>query len=104
MAEWYRWQGETLILRVRVQPRASCDEIIAPRDDGSLKVRITAPPLENKANQHLIRFLAKSFGVAKGRVSLLRGSRGREKQFAIDAPTRFPDTTPIAPAPSAITT
>lgn len=86
-----------------MQPRASCDEIVAPRDDGCLKVRITAPPLENRANQHLIRFLAKSFGVAKGRVSLLRGGRGREKQFAIDAPTRFPDTAPIVPAPPANT-
>lgn len=104
MAEWYRWQGTTLILRVRVQPRASCDEIIAPADDGPLKVRITAPPLEGKANQHLIKFLAKSFGVARGRVSLLRGSHGREKQLAIDAPARFPDNAPIAPGPTSVTT
>lgn len=99
MAEWYRWEGEKLLLRVRVQPRASSDEIVGPHGEQSLKVRITAPPVEGKANQHLIRFLAKAFGVPKGQVSLLRGDSGREKQLCITAPRQLPEAAQIV-APS----
>ncbi|MFO7594570.1 MAG: DUF167 family protein [Pseudomonadota bacterium] len=87
---WYRWDGENLILSVRVQPRAGCDEIVGPYGEESLKVRISAPPVEGKANQHLIKFLAKAFGVAKGKVTLLKGDGAREKLLSITAPTRFP--------------
>lgn len=90
METWYRWQGDTLILSIRVQPRASCDEIVGPYGNNSLKVRISAPPVDGKANQHLAKFLAKAFGVAKGQVELLKGSSGRDKQLAITAPSRIP--------------
>jgi uncharacterized protein (TIGR00251 family) len=101
MADWYRWQGKTLLLSVKVQPRASRDEIVGPHGDEGLKVRITAPPVEGKANQHLVRYLAKAFGVAKSRVTLLRGETGREKKIAIDEPGRLPDAAKIdvGPAP-----
>jgi uncharacterized protein (TIGR00251 family) len=97
MAQWYQWQGEQLLLTVRVQPRASCDEIVGPHGSESLKVRITAPPVDGKANQHLIKFLAKAFGVAKSRVTLLKGESGREKRLAIAAPARLPAAAGIAP-------
>lgn len=90
MAAWYHWQGERLLLTVRLQPRASCDEIVGPHGTESLKIRITAPPVDGKANQHLIKYLAKAFGVAKGQVSLLSGTTGRDKRLAIDSPTKFP--------------
>ena len=93
-ASWYRWQGDTLILSVRVQPKASSDELIGPCDDGqggeSLKIRITAPPVDGKANAHLIKFLAKAFGVAKSRVSVLAGETSRNKRLHIIAPTNLP--------------
>jgi uncharacterized protein len=97
MAGWYIWQGDTLLLTLRVQPRASCDEIVGPHGDDSLKVRITAPPVDGKANQHLIKFLAKAFGVAKGQVTLLKGDTGRNKRFAITAPKQLPDAAGINP-------
>ena len=91
---WYRWKGETLILSVRVQPKASSDEIVGPCADAlggeSLKVRITAPPVDGKANAHLVKFLAKAFGVAKSRVCVVAGDSGRQKRVQIDAPTRLP--------------
>jgi len=91
---WYRWQGDSLILSVRVQPRASTDEIVGPCDDGqdgqSLKIRITAPPVDGKANAHLIKFLAKSFGVAKSRVQVVTGETGRNKRIHIVAPGKLP--------------
>jgi uncharacterized protein (TIGR00251 family) len=101
MSDWYQWQDETLILSVRVQPKASSDEIVGPQDNGSIKIRITAPPVDGKANQHLIKFLAKAFGVAKSKVTLLKGETGRDKRLAITAPTRFPEAARIAPGPSA---
>jgi len=94
---WYQWQGEQLLLSVRVQPRASCDEIVGPHGGESLKVRITAPPVEGKANRHLIKFIAKAFGVARGQVSLAKGEHGREKRLAITAPTRLPEAAGIDP-------
>lgn len=95
MMSWYRWQDDTLILSLRVQPRASRDEIVGPHGEESLKVRISAPPVEGKANQYLIKFLAKAFGVPKSQVALLKGASGREKQLSITAPTRLPDTAQI---------
>ena len=83
-----RRQGDALELRVRVQPRASRNELLFK--DGVLKVRITAPPLDGKANEQLIRLLAEQFGVAKSKVTLLRGQSGREKLLLIQSPARIP--------------
>jgi len=90
VAAWYHWQGERLLLTVRLQPRASCDEIVGPHGSESIKIRITAPPVDGKANQHLLKYLAKAFGVAKGQVTLLSGTTGRDKRVAIDSPTKLP--------------
>jgi uncharacterized protein (TIGR00251 family) len=97
MADWYQWQGEKLLLSVRVQPRSSKDEIVGPHGSDSIKVRITAPPVDGKANAHLIKFLAKSFGVAKSQVELISGSTGRDKRLAINAPKCLPEAAQIAP-------
>lgn len=91
----YHWQGDDLVLELRVQPKASRDafgEVL----DGRLKVHITAPPVDGKANKHLIGFLAKSFKVAKSRVRLLKGESSRNKRLCIENPQRLPD--PIKPA------
>ena len=89
-AGFYHWRGDTLELKVRGQPKASRDEIIGPQG-GDLKVRITAPPVEGKANAHLIRFLAKIFGVPRARITLVSGEKGRSKQLRIEAPARLPE-------------
>jgi uncharacterized protein (TIGR00251 family) len=83
------WQGEDLILRVRVQPKASRDEICGLQGE-ALKVRITAPPVDGKANAHLIKYLSKQFGVAKSAITLLNGETGRDKRLRIHAPARLP--------------
>ncbi len=93
---WYQWQGDDLALKVRVQPRASRDEIVGPHGD-SLKVRITAPPVDGKANAHLIRYLAGAFGVGKGEVQIAAGETGRDKRLVINHPRRLPPEAEIAP-------
>ena len=90
MPGFYEWQDDKLILRIKVQPRASKDEI-AEILGNSLKIRITAPPVDGKANQHLLDYLAKLFKVTKSKVILLSGETGREKRVSIDNPQQLPD-------------
>ncbi|MFP4182507.1 MAG: DUF167 family protein, partial [Thiohalospira sp.] len=74
--------GDDLLLTLRVQPRAKNDAIVGPHGD-AIRVRITAPPVEGKANDHLIRFLAKRFGVHRRDVTLVSGETGRDKRVRI---------------------
>lgn len=86
---WVHQEGQDLILAVKVQPRASVDRIDGVRD-GRLRIRITAPPADGAANEHLRRFIARTFDVAPSRVSLVRGTTGREKQLRIAGPVGLP--------------
>ena len=86
---WYRWEGKDLLLNLRVQPRAGKDEFAGPHGD-YFKVRITAAPVEGKANAHLIRFLAGAFGVTRDQVHLQNGTNARNKGLRIHAPKKFP--------------
>lgn len=86
---WYRWDGKDLLLSLRVQPRASKDEFVAPHGD-HYRVRITAPPVEGKANAHLTKFLAKAFGVSRSQVTLETGEGARNKGIRIQAPQKSP--------------
>ena len=86
---WFRWQDGDLLLSLRVQPRARKDEVAGPAGD-HLRVRITAPPVDGKANTHLRRFLAGVFGVPLARVEILSGQQGRLKHLRIRAPRRMP--------------
>jgi uncharacterized protein (TIGR00251 family) len=73
---------EGLTLRVRVQPRASRDRLGGERE-GALVVRLTAPPVEGKANEALARFLGRALGVPPSAVRVVQGATGREKRVAI---------------------
>lgn len=97
MTAWYQWQGEDLILSVRLQPRASRDEIVGPHGD-ALKIRITAPPVEGQANAHLLKYLAAAFGVDRADVTLLSGAAARSKRLRIHAPRQLPQKAMIQPA------
>ena len=90
---WYCWQGEVLVLNIRVQPRASRNEIAGPVGD-QLKIRLTTPPVDGKANQHLLEFLAKKCGVSKNRVELLSGASARNKRVSIVCPKQLPKGIP----------
>jgi uncharacterized protein (TIGR00251 family) len=63
---------------VRLQPRARSNEIVGERD-GVLVVRVTAPPVDGRANEALCRLIAKRARVGVQRVSILRGAGAREK-------------------------
>jgi hypothetical protein len=74
-------QGVTLA--IRVQPRASRNEIIANPTAPQLKVRITAPPVDSAANKALLRFISKSLGVPPRTVSLISDDKNRSKVLLI---------------------
>jgi uncharacterized protein (TIGR00251 family) len=73
---------EGLTLRVRVQPRAAKDAFAGERE-GALVVRLTAPPVEGRANEALSRLLGRALGVAPSSVRVLRGTSGRDKLVAV---------------------
>jgi len=73
---------EGLRLRVRVQPRASRDALSGERE-GALVVRLTAPPVEGRANDALARLLGRTLGVPPSAVRVLRGETGRDKLVAV---------------------
>jgi len=75
----YESQGSNSLLRAKAQPRSSKDEF-AEALDNRLKMRITAPPIDGKANQHLIKFLARQFKANKSQIELLAGDATREKR------------------------
>jgi uncharacterized protein len=73
-------QGTTI--EIYVQPKASKNEL-AGIHEGSLKVRLTAPPVEGEANKECLRFLAKLFEVPKSHMAILKGHKSRRKTVLI---------------------
>jgi uncharacterized protein len=70
-------------LRVRVTARASRDELAGLRD-GVLHVRVSAPPVEGKANQAVCKLIARALGVGRTSVTVVKGERSRDKVVRID--------------------
>ncbi len=73
--------GGTL-LSVKLQPRASKNEIGAPLGD-ELKIKVTAPPVDAAANQALVEFLADKLDCSRGKVELIRGHTSRHKTIML---------------------
>ena len=90
MNDWYRWDGTDLLLMLKLQPKSSRDAFAGLQND-RLRIRITAPPVDGRANSHLLAWLAGQFGVSRSSVSIESGRSGRLKRVRIKAPERFPD-------------
>ena len=71
-----------MVLKVYLQPKSSKNEVVGPYRDG-VKVKITAPPVEGKANDALIRFLAKELRVSPSSIEIIRGYHSQEKTLKI---------------------
>jgi uncharacterized protein (TIGR00251 family) len=70
-------------IEVRLRPRGRADELLGVRN-GVLQAQVTAPPAEGRANRALCKLIAKRLGVAPSRVSVVRGSRSRDKLVEVD--------------------
>jgi len=70
-------------IRVRLRPRGKSDELIGFRE-GVLQARVSAPPVEGRANRALCRLIAKRLGVAPSKVSVVRGEKSRDKVVRVE--------------------
>lgn len=81
--ELFQEDKSGITFRVRVTPRAA-GNAIAGLTEGMLRVRVSAPPVEGKANKALVDYLAGLFGVPVRRLEILRGESGREKTIRVE--------------------
>lgn len=70
-------------IAVRLTPRASRNEIAEIMSDGTVRIRLTAPPVEGKANEALIIFLADVLDVPRSRIEIVAGVSGRNKIITV---------------------
>ncbi len=82
MSDWLRSDGEDVLLSLHVQPGAKRSEL-AGMHGGALKIRLAAPPVDGRANDCLIAFLADRLDVARRRIELVGGASSREKRVRI---------------------
>ena len=71
-----------LIIEIRVLPRSSRSEVVGIQD-GALKIKLTSPPLEGKANDECVRILADQLGIRKSQIEIISGHRARKKTVAL---------------------
>ncbi|QPG60367.2 DUF167 family protein YggU [Shewanella eurypsychrophilus] len=83
-------QQDNLLLNLYIQPKSSRDQIVGIHGE-ELKIAITAPPVDGKANAHLTKFLSKAFKVPKGDIRILKGELGRHKQVEVISPRVIPE-------------
>ena len=72
------------LVKIRLTPRSSRNEIGSTLPDGTLKVKVTAPPVEDKANEALLDFLSQEWDLPISSLSILRGEHSRLKIVQIE--------------------
>jgi uncharacterized protein (TIGR00251 family) len=82
VSEWYRRNGEVLTLTLHIQPGAKRTDVAGLHGE-ALKIRLAAPPIEGRANEALLKFIAESFGVPVRQVELKQGGQSRHKVVAV---------------------
>ncbi|MDO8812689.1 MAG: DUF167 domain-containing protein [Gallionella sp.] len=82
MADWYRRNADVVTLTLHVQPGAKRSEIAGLHGE-ALKIRLAAPPIEGRANEALLKYIAQLFDVPMRQVELRQGGQSRHKVVAI---------------------
>jgi uncharacterized protein (TIGR00251 family) len=88
---WYRRNGDEITLTLHVQPGAKRSEIAGLHGE-ALKIRLAAPPVEGRANEALLRFIAETFGVPVRQVELRQGGQSRHKVVAVSGSSVDPSS------------
>ncbi|OGS91845.1 MAG: YggU family protein [Gallionellales bacterium GWE2_58_10] len=91
MADWYRQNADVITLALHVQPGAKRSGI-AGLYGAALKIRLAAPPIEGRANEALLKFIAELFGVPLRQVELKQGGQSRHKVVAINGSAIDPES------------
>jgi uncharacterized protein len=87
---FFAWEGDVLVVNILGKPSASKDAIGKPKGT-QLKISVTAAPVNGKATDHMVRFLAPLFGVPVANIKVVFGQENINKQLRITAPTKLPD-------------
>lgn len=82
MKAWHRREGDTITLTLHVQPGAKHSEVAGLHGE-ALKIRLAAPPIEGRANEALLRFIAERFSVPLRNVELKQGAQSRHKRVEV---------------------
>ncbi len=89
MNTFYAWDGDVLVLNILGTPNAKTDKIGKPKGN-QLKVSAAATPRAGKATDHMVKFLAKEFGVKNADIEVVFGRMNVNKQLRITAPSKLP--------------
>ncbi len=82
---WLKTKENGTVISIYVQPGARKSEIIGVHNE-RLKIKIKAPPVEGKANEEIVNFLADKLNLSKSSIVLLRGEKSREKDLLVNVP------------------
>jgi uncharacterized protein len=82
MVEWIKARGENILIPVRVQPGASKDAIACIRE-GYLLIRLCSPPVDGRANDSLVRFVADRLDIPRSSVRIIQGIKNRKKLLEV---------------------
>lgn len=86
---FFAWDGDVLVVNILGKPSASKDAIGKPKGT-QLKISVTATPVNGRATDHMVRFLAPLFGVAVADIEVVFGRENVNKQLRITAPKKLP--------------
>lgn len=89
MNSFCAWDGDTLVLNILGKPSAKQD-VIGKAKGNQLKISVTAAPVGGKATDHMVRFLAKEFGVTANDIEVVFGRFNVNKQLRIKSPKALP--------------
>ena len=82
MSVWLHASADGVVLSLHVQPGAKCTDVVGTHGE-SLKIRLAAPPVDGKANDCLVDFVAKKLGVPRRQVTLVSGQTSRSKRVTV---------------------
>jgi uncharacterized protein (TIGR00251 family) len=88
---WYSSDGKSIVLVLHVQPGAKRTEVAGLHGE-ALKIRLAAPPVDGKANEALLSFIADKFDVPQRGVELLRGGQSRHKMVKVTGSVVLPES------------
>lgn len=88
---WYRREGDAITLTLHLQPGAKRSEVAGLHGE-ALKIRLAAPPIEGRANEALLRFIAERFDVPLRNVELKQGAQSRHKRVEVHGSTVEPES------------
>ena len=98
MNNWLHTGSSGITLTLHIQPGAKKTEFAGLHGD-ALKIRLAAPPVDGKANEALVKFVAETLGIARSEVTIKSGHTSRRKVVEIDDPTRLEVIAKLLPSP-----